>query len=167
VVNWTWEKIPEGYLGLHGKAKLWKKGRKWFLTVDGKDHEIKSRRPSFDHAEGLLKTLGKIAREDTTMSTPERVAQRHTATKTAALGSAKGTVPFKVEVTMASDKAMVKNTIALEGGVGVGKGYEKFKAVIQFSDGKIKGVDVKQGSDLVKGVLWTKEVEKYLKDRYG
>ena len=43
---------------------LHKKGRKWFLTVDGKEHEIKSRRPSFDHAEGLLRDLGKTAMYD-------------------------------------------------------------------------------------------------------
>ena len=62
-LSWTWKKTPEGYeaSGAPFKAVLHKKGKAWVLTVDGKDHEIKSRRPSFDHAEGLLRQLGKTA----------------------------------------------------------------------------------------------------------
>lgn len=47
--------------GIPGTIKLHKKGKKWYLTVDGKDHEITSRKPSFDHAEKMLRTMGKMA----------------------------------------------------------------------------------------------------------
>lgn len=47
--------------GVPGTIKLHKKDRKWFLQVDGTDHEIKSRKPSFDHAEKMLRTMGKMA----------------------------------------------------------------------------------------------------------
>lgn len=57
----SWKKVPEGYLGLHGKVLLHKKGKIWVLTIDGRDHEIRAKRPSFDHAEGILKELGKMA----------------------------------------------------------------------------------------------------------
>lgn len=81
--------------------------------------------------------------------------------------SLKGSVPFKVEITKSSSVGTMKITVQLEGGVGVGKGYEKFKASVKFSDGKITGMNVQQGSDLVKGALWTKEVEAYIKDHFG
>jgi len=58
--NWSWEKTPEGYTGLHGRVILHKRGKKWFLTVDGRDYEIRSRRPTFDQAEGILRDLGKM-----------------------------------------------------------------------------------------------------------
>lgn len=63
MVSWTWKKTPHGYEGLHGRAKLEKRGKKWFLNLDGKDHEIHSRKPSFDHAEGIIeRELGPRAR---------------------------------------------------------------------------------------------------------
>lgn len=62
MVSWSWKKTPNGYEGLHGRAILEKRGKKWFLTLDGKDHEIRSRRPGFDHAEGIIKQeLGKVS----------------------------------------------------------------------------------------------------------
>ena len=56
--SWSWEKTPEGYVGLHGRATVHKRGRKWFLTVGGRDYEVKTRRPSLDHIEGMLRELG-------------------------------------------------------------------------------------------------------------
>jgi len=61
-----WKKTPGGeYVGFHGRARIHKgEGRdakKWFLTLDGKAHEIKSRRPSFDHAEALLRRELRLA----------------------------------------------------------------------------------------------------------
>jgi hypothetical protein len=38
-------------------AKLYKKGKHWFLNYKGKDHPMPKRKASFDHAEGLLKKL--------------------------------------------------------------------------------------------------------------
>lgn len=52
---WTWKPTPGGgYEGLFGRAVLHKRDKTWFLTLDGKEHEIKSRKPSFDHAEGII-----------------------------------------------------------------------------------------------------------------
>ena len=64
-----WKKTLEGeYVGLHGRALIHKgEGRdakKWFLTLDGKDHEIKSRKPSFDHAEKILRQELRLAAYD-------------------------------------------------------------------------------------------------------
>jgi len=83
-----------------------------------------------------------------------------------AASALKGTTPFTVEISKATSVGAMKITVQLEGGVRVGKGYERFKAAIKF-DGKITGIELKQGGDLVKGILWSPEVEKYLKENFG
>lgn len=160
-MTWSWKPLPGGgYSGLNGKATLKKKERKWFLTVDGKEHEIKSRRPSFDHAEALLRDLGKTSKENT-MNT---YSYDRTAGKTL-----KGSTPFKVEISREdSDPPKSYGTlIVLEGGIGIGKGYERFKATIILKKGKISKVTLSEGSELAKGALWSTEVENYLKTTYG
>jgi hypothetical protein len=59
-----WKKIGTGftnisYEGMFGghKAVLAKEGKQWYLTYKGKKHKMPKRKASFDHAEGLLKTL--------------------------------------------------------------------------------------------------------------
>jgi len=57
-----WKKTSAGYEGIFSdhKAIVKKKGKKWFLFFMGKDYQM-PRRPSFDHAEGIIKQdLSKI-----------------------------------------------------------------------------------------------------------
>jgi hypothetical protein len=44
-----------------GKAKLFKKGKKWVLSLAGKEHEMPKRRPSLDHAEGMILDIARKA----------------------------------------------------------------------------------------------------------
>lgn len=56
--EWSWKPVSgppgTGYVTSNGRAVLHKQGRDWFLTLDGKDHPIHSRKPGFDHAETIL-----------------------------------------------------------------------------------------------------------------
>jgi len=58
-----WQKTPEGeYIGLGGRAHIKRKGKKeWVVVLDGKEHAIKSRKPSFDHAEAILRKELRLA----------------------------------------------------------------------------------------------------------
>ncbi len=38
-------------------VKLYKKGKKWYMSYKGKEHPMPKRKPSFDHAEAMLKKL--------------------------------------------------------------------------------------------------------------
>lgn len=59
-----WRKTADGYEveTTKGLAKIFSKkgkrgGKKWFIEVDGKEHAL-GRRGSFDHAEGVLVSIG-------------------------------------------------------------------------------------------------------------
>ena len=59
-----WKKTADGYemMTTKGLAKLFTKkgkrgGKKWFIEVDGKETAL-GRRASFDHAEGVLVSMG-------------------------------------------------------------------------------------------------------------
>jgi len=59
-----WKKTPDGYEmeTTKGLAKIFYKkgkrgGKKWFMSLDGKEYAF-GRRASFDHAEGVLVKVG-------------------------------------------------------------------------------------------------------------
>lgn len=59
-----WKKTSDGYemMTSKGLAKIFSKkgkrgGKKWFMSVAGKEYEF-GRRASFDHAEGILSKIG-------------------------------------------------------------------------------------------------------------
>lgn len=54
-----WKKVPGGYAGVFGGERaVVKKGKnnKWFLHFKGKIYPM-PKRPSFDHAEGLIQQV--------------------------------------------------------------------------------------------------------------
>lgn len=53
---WAMKKHPDGsYESHNGRVLVHKKGKKWVATIDGKDHEFPSKKPSFDHLEVILR----------------------------------------------------------------------------------------------------------------
>jgi hypothetical protein len=54
-----WKKTADGYEWdtSKGMARLFKKGKAWYLSFGGEEVKL-PRRASFDHAEGILKELG-------------------------------------------------------------------------------------------------------------
>jgi hypothetical protein len=60
---WGLKPRPEGgYESRNGRLLVHKKGKRWLVTLDGRDHDIPSRKPSFDHVEFILqRELGKRA----------------------------------------------------------------------------------------------------------
>jgi hypothetical protein len=52
----NWKKTSDGYEGVFNgnKAIIKKEKKKWFLIFKGKKHSM-PKRPSFDHAEGIIK----------------------------------------------------------------------------------------------------------------
>ena len=57
------QKRPNGsYESHNGRLVVQKKGKRWVVTLDGRDHDIPSKKPSFDHVEFILqRELGKRA----------------------------------------------------------------------------------------------------------
>lgn len=52
---WGLKPIPGGgYESRNGRMRVHQKGKRWVVTLDGKDHDIPSRKPSFDHVEFIL-----------------------------------------------------------------------------------------------------------------
>lgn len=52
---WGLKKLPDGgYESHNGRLVVHKKGKRWVVTLDGRDHDIPSRKPSFDHVEFIL-----------------------------------------------------------------------------------------------------------------
>ena len=60
--GWSWRPIPgppgSGYKTQNGRAELRPlpgKRKQWVLDLDGKEHEIASKKPGFGHAEFILR----------------------------------------------------------------------------------------------------------------
>lgn len=60
---WGLKPRPDGgYESHNGRLIVHRKGKRWVVTLDGREHDIPSRKPSFAHVEFILqRELGKRA----------------------------------------------------------------------------------------------------------
>jgi len=60
--GWAWRPVPgpagTGYVTQNGRAKLQPtpgRRKQWSLVLDGREHDIQSKKPGFQHAEFILR----------------------------------------------------------------------------------------------------------------